>query len=73
MFFAFTEEQEELRRSARRLLETSSSTHEVRAAMATPRGYDENLWQRLGEELGFTSLVIPGTAVPASVSSSSRR
>jgi alkylation response protein AidB-like acyl-CoA dehydrogenase len=59
MFFAFTEEQEELRRSARRLLETASSTREVRAAMASPRGYDENLWRRIGQELGFTSLVIP--------------
>jgi alkylation response protein AidB-like acyl-CoA dehydrogenase len=27
--------------------------------MATTRGYDEALWQRIGEELGFTSLVIP--------------
>ena len=59
MFFAFTEEQEELRKSARRLLETASPTKEVRAAMATPRGYDEALWRRIGEELGFTSLVIP--------------
>jgi alkylation response protein AidB-like acyl-CoA dehydrogenase len=59
MHFAFTEEQEELRRSARRLLETASSTREVRAAMATQRGYDENLWRRLGDELGFTSLAIP--------------
>jgi len=59
MHFAFTEEQEELRRSARRLLETASSTREVRRAMATQRGYDENLWTRLGQELGFTSLAIP--------------
>src|SRR5438128_2025126 len=59
MFFAFTEEQEELRRSARRLLETASSSREVRAAMATARGYDENLWRRIGEELGFASLAIP--------------
>jgi alkylation response protein AidB-like acyl-CoA dehydrogenase len=59
MFFAFTEEQEELRRSARRLLETASSTREVRAAMVTVRGFDDNLWRRLGEELGFTSLVVP--------------
>jgi alkylation response protein AidB-like acyl-CoA dehydrogenase len=59
MFFAFTEEQEELRRSARRLLETASSTRGVRVAMATQRGYDVNLWRRLGEELGFTSLAIP--------------
>jgi alkylation response protein AidB-like acyl-CoA dehydrogenase len=59
MHFAFTEEQEELRKSARRLLETASPTSQVRAAMATPRGYDEALWRRIGEELGFTSLIIP--------------
>jgi alkylation response protein AidB-like acyl-CoA dehydrogenase len=59
MFFAFTEEQEELRRSARRFLETASSTAQVRAAMATASGYDEKVWHRLGEELGFTSLAIP--------------
>ncbi|HMJ56498.1 MAG TPA: acyl-CoA dehydrogenase family protein [Polyangiaceae bacterium] len=59
MYFAFTEEQEELRRNARRLLETASTTRDVRAAMATVRGYDEKLWRRLGEELGLTSLAIP--------------
>jgi alkylation response protein AidB-like acyl-CoA dehydrogenase len=59
MHFAFTEEQEELRKSARRLLETASTSPQVRAAMATSRGYDDTLWRRLGEELGFTSLVIP--------------
>jgi len=59
MFFAFTEEQEELRRSARRLLETASSSPRVRAAMATEKGYDAEVWQRLGEELGWTSLAIP--------------
>jgi len=59
MHFAFTEEQEELRRNARRFLETVSSTARVRAAMATANGYDENVWHRLGQELGFTSLAIP--------------
>ena len=59
MHFAFTEEQEELRRNARRFLETASSTAGVRAAMATASGYDENVWNRLGQELGFTSLAIP--------------
>ncbi|MET0592513.1 MAG: acyl-CoA dehydrogenase family protein [Polyangiaceae bacterium] len=59
MFFAFTEEQEELRKNARRLLESASSSERVRAAMATEQGYDETLWRRLGEELGITSLAIP--------------
>jgi alkylation response protein AidB-like acyl-CoA dehydrogenase len=59
MHFAFTEEQDELRKNARRLLETASAAPHVRAAMATSRGYDDTLWRRLGQELGFTSLVIP--------------
>jgi alkylation response protein AidB-like acyl-CoA dehydrogenase len=59
MHFAFSEEQEELRKNARRLLETASSSRDVRAAMATERGFDDALWKRLGEELGLTSLAIP--------------
>jgi alkylation response protein AidB-like acyl-CoA dehydrogenase len=59
MHFAFSEEQEELRKNARRLLETASSSRDVRAAMATERGYDDVLWKRLGQELGLTSLAIP--------------
>ncbi len=59
MRFAFTAEQEELRRSARAFLEKYSSSERVRAAMATERGYDEDVWRRIGGELGWTAITIP--------------
>jgi alkylation response protein AidB-like acyl-CoA dehydrogenase len=57
--FAFNEEQEELRRSARGFLKESSSSHAVRRAMESERGYDADVWKRIGSELGWTALTIP--------------
>jgi len=59
MDFAFTEEQEALRRTARRFLEACSSPERVRAAMQTERGYDPSIWQRVCQELGWPALTIP--------------
>jgi alkylation response protein AidB-like acyl-CoA dehydrogenase len=59
MDFAFTEEQEALRRTVRQLLATVSTSRDVRAAMATEAGWDERVWARLGGELGLTALLIP--------------
>jgi alkylation response protein AidB-like acyl-CoA dehydrogenase len=59
MRFALDEEQVALQRSARRLLERWSPPDAVRAAMATERGYDPALWQRLAGELGATALLVP--------------
>jgi len=59
MRFAFNDEQEELRRAARSFLSEHSSPARVRAAMATERGYDPEVWRRIGAELGWTSIVIP--------------
>ena len=59
MRFAFTEEQEELRRSARAFLEKHSSSERVRAAMASDAGYDADVWRRIGSELGWTAITIP--------------
>jgi alkylation response protein AidB-like acyl-CoA dehydrogenase len=59
MDFTFTDEQETLRRTARRFLEVWSSPEQVRAAMREERGYDPETWQRLGGELGLTALTIP--------------
>jgi alkylation response protein AidB-like acyl-CoA dehydrogenase len=59
MEFAFSEDQNELRRSARRFLEVESSEERVRAAMETERGYDPVVWKQLSEELAWTALVIP--------------
>jgi len=57
--FAFSEEQEELRRSVRRFLEDKSPSTEVRRLMETTEGYDPKVWSQMGNELGLQSLHIP--------------
>jgi alkylation response protein AidB-like acyl-CoA dehydrogenase len=57
--FAFSEEQEELRRSVRRFLEDKSPVTEVRRLMETTEGYDPKVWSQMGNELGLQSLHIP--------------
>jgi len=57
--FAFSEEQEELRRSVRRFLEDKSPATEVRRLMETTEGYDPKVWSQMGNELGLQSLHIP--------------
>ncbi len=59
MDFAFSEEQEELRRAVRRFLADKSPDGEVRRLMATPEGYDPAVWQQMAEQLGLQSLAIP--------------
>jgi len=59
MRFAFTEEQEALRRTARSFLADHSSSAQVRAAMQTDTGYDSAMWRRIGAELGWTAILIP--------------
>jgi alkylation response protein AidB-like acyl-CoA dehydrogenase len=59
MEFTFSEDQQELRRSARRFLEVESSEERVRAAMASERGYDPAVWNQLAEELAWTALTVP--------------
>jgi alkylation response protein AidB-like acyl-CoA dehydrogenase len=57
--FAFSEDQQELRRATRRFLTTFSSSERVRRAMASELGYERDVWQRLGAELGHTALIVP--------------
>jgi alkylation response protein AidB-like acyl-CoA dehydrogenase len=57
--FAFSEEQEELRRSVRRFLEDKSPVTEVRRLMETAEGYDPKVWNQMANELGLQSLHIP--------------
>jgi alkylation response protein AidB-like acyl-CoA dehydrogenase len=57
--FSFSEDQDELRRAARRFLEVASSEERVRAAMETEQGYDSATWKQLSEELTWTALTIP--------------
>ena len=59
MNFAFSEEQEELRRIVRQFLDTKSSEAEVRRLMETTEGYDPQVWTQMANELGLQSLIIP--------------
>ncbi len=59
MNFAFSEEQEELRRSVRRFLEDKSPETEVRRLMETDAGYDPAVWKQMGEQLGLQGLAVP--------------
>src|SRR5271163_3352096 len=59
MNFAFSEEQEELRRAVRRFLEDKSPETEVRRLMATTDGYDSAVWRQMADQLGLQSLTIP--------------
>src|SRR5215470_12573549 len=59
MDFAFSDEQEELRKSVRRFLEDKSPESEVRRLMETTEGYDPAVWRQMGEQLGLQGLAIP--------------
>jgi alkylation response protein AidB-like acyl-CoA dehydrogenase len=59
MNFAFSEEQEELRRTVRQFLEAKSPETEVRRLMETTEGYDPSVWKQMGQELGLQGLAIP--------------
>src|ERR1700727_309020 len=50
----------ELRDSVRDFLAAKSGEQRVRAAIETERGYDEDLWQQMAEQLS-----LPGLALPA--------
>ncbi|MBT2441725.1 acyl-CoA dehydrogenase family protein [Streptomyces sp. ISL-36] len=56
---AFTAEQDEIRRTLRELLAKRSGPAEVRAAVATPEGYDTDLWHRMSGTLGLAGLALP--------------
>src|SRR5258708_18278304 len=58
MDFAFSEEQEMLRRSARDFLAKESSSKVVRKLMESPDAYDPGLWKKIAD-LGWTALGIP--------------
>ena len=59
MNFAFSEEQEELRRIVRQFLDSKSSEATVRELMETTEGYDPAVWTQMANELGLQSLIIP--------------
>jgi alkylation response protein AidB-like acyl-CoA dehydrogenase len=57
--FAFSDEQEELRKAVRRFLDDKSPETEVRRLMETAEGYDPAVWKQMGEQLGLQGLAIP--------------
>ena len=59
MNFAFTEEQEELRKTVRQFLDAKSSESAVREQMETENGFDPAVWSQMGEQMGLQGLVIP--------------
>ena len=59
MDFSFIEEQEELGVMARSFLADASDPEKVRAVMQTPLGYDAEVWNRIGTELGWCCVHIP--------------
>ena len=59
MDFAFTEEQQELRATARDFLAAHSGSEQVRAAMQSELGYDPQVWKQIAAELGWPSVIIP--------------
>ena len=59
MEFGLSEEQHELAATVRALLSKRADPRAVRAAMASPSGYDEALWTMLVEQIGAAALGIP--------------
>ncbi len=59
MNFAFTEEQEELRKTVRAFLDAKSPESAVREQMETTNGVDPAVWSQMGEQMGLQGLHIP--------------
>ncbi|WP_329347717.1 acyl-CoA/acyl-ACP dehydrogenase [Streptomyces sp. NBC_01261] len=59
MDFAFSDEQDQLRRTVRAFLADTSPETETRRLMETPEGFDRALWRRMGTELGLQGLAVP--------------
>jgi alkylation response protein AidB-like acyl-CoA dehydrogenase len=59
MITAPTDEQNELRSTVRRFLAEHSTEADVRAQMASDRGYDPHVWSTLATQLGVHGLAIP--------------
>ncbi len=59
MNLALTEDQILIRDAAETFLADVSTSAAVRAAMESAAGYDEDVWQRIGAELGWCALAIP--------------
>src|SRR5437762_9777084 len=59
MNFTLTDEQRELQATVREFLADKSPEPEVRRLMATPAGFDPEVWTQLSTQLGLTGLAVP--------------
>lgn len=59
MNLALTEDQTLIRDAAESFLADHSDSAAVRRAMATPVGFEDVVWQKIGSELGWCALVVP--------------
>ncbi|MEE2674330.1 MAG: acyl-CoA dehydrogenase family protein [Myxococcota bacterium] len=59
MNFAFNEDQDELRATARAFLADHSGSAQVRAAMESELGHDPQVWKQIAMELGWAAVAIP--------------
>ena len=59
MNFAFSEDQEALRKVVKDFLNAKSSEETVRELMDTESGYDAAVWTQMAEQMGLQGLVIP--------------
>src|SRR5207302_10289893 len=57
--FAFSDEQEELRRTVRKFLETKSPMSDTRRLMETDEGSDDVVWKQMGQELALQGMHVP--------------
>lgn len=59
MDFSLNEDQIMIRDAAENFLADVSDSAAVRKAMASERGYDESVWQRIASELGWCGIAVP--------------
>ncbi len=59
MNFAFTDEQDELRKTVRAFLDSKSPESAVREQMETESGYDTAVWSQMAEQMGLQGLHVP--------------
>jgi alkylation response protein AidB-like acyl-CoA dehydrogenase len=54
-----SDEQQSFRMSLRRFVESTWGSAELRRLIASQRGFDDDVWQRMAGELGLQGLVVP--------------
>lgn len=59
MQFAFTDDQNLIRETAREFLSERASIAQLRKDIASPAGYDPALWQAMTQELGWAGISLP--------------